>query len=42
MERLNRDKGITFIFSSHDPQVIERGRRLLILRDGVIESEKSR
>ena len=42
MERLNADKGITFIFSSHDPQVIDRGRRLLILRDGVIESEKSR
>ena len=42
MERLNADKGITFIFSSHDPQVIDRGRRLLILRDGVIESEKTR
>lgn len=38
MERMNREKGITFLFSSHDPQVIERGRRLLMLRDGVLES----
>ncbi len=40
MERLNKEKNITFIFSSHDPQVIERGHRLLILRDGMIESDK--
>lgn len=42
MERMNKEKNITFVFSSHDPQVIERGRRLLILRDGKIESEQTR
>lgn len=37
MERMNREKEITFVFSSHDPQVIESARRLIILKDGKIE-----
>jgi putative ABC transport system ATP-binding protein len=41
MQGLNRDRGVTFLFSSHDAQVIERARRLLVLRDGRITSEKS-
>jgi putative ABC transport system ATP-binding protein len=40
MERMNVEKQITFIFSSHDPQVIGRGRRLVYLRDGRIDSER--
>jgi len=40
MEKMNRDRNITFIFSSHDPQVIQRGRRLLMMKDGAIEVEK--
>ncbi len=36
MERMNEEKNITFIFSSHDPQVIERGRRLIKMEDGLI------
>lgn len=40
MEKMNRDRNITFIFSSHDPQVIQRGRRLLMMKDGAIEAEK--
>lgn len=42
MEQLNREQGVTFVFSSHDPQVIERGRRLLWLHDGQIEREEQR
>ncbi|MBM4168606.1 MAG: ABC transporter ATP-binding protein [Ignavibacteria bacterium] len=42
MEKMNKERNITFIFSSHDPQVIERGRRLFVLRDGRIEQEVSR
>ena len=40
MERMNREKNITFIFSSHDQQVIQRGRRLILLRDGKIERKE--
>lgn len=40
MEDLNQKNGITFVFSSHDPQVIERAHRLLILKDGRIVTEK--
>ena len=36
MEQMNRDKNITFIFSSHDQQVIDRAKRLIILKDGAI------
>jgi putative ABC transport system ATP-binding protein len=42
MERMNSERNITFIFSSHDPQVIERGRRLVMLHDGEIASDKRR
>lgn len=42
MERLNRATGTTFIFSTHDPQVMERARRLIRLRDGQIASDDAR
>ena len=37
MEKMNFDKNITFIFSSHDKQVIDRAKRLVILKDGMIQ-----
>ncbi len=40
MERMNRDRQITFVFSSHDPQVIERAKRLIMLRDGRIVEDR--
>jgi putative ABC transport system ATP-binding protein len=36
MESVNRERGITFVFSSHDPRVMERAKRSLILKDGRI------
>jgi len=39
MENLNREMGTTFLFSSHDPAVINRARRLIVLRDGSILSD---
>ena len=36
MQDLNEKRGITFVFASHDQQVIERARRLLTMRDGNI------
>ncbi len=38
MEKLNRDRGVTFIFSTHDPRVMERARRVVRLVDGRIET----
>jgi putative ABC transport system ATP-binding protein len=42
MEQLNRAHGTTFIFSTHDPQVMERARRLIRLRDGRVVSDEVR
>jgi putative ABC transport system ATP-binding protein len=36
IEELNREKGITFLFSSHDRNVLARARRLLVLTDGAL------
>jgi putative ABC transport system ATP-binding protein len=37
MELLNREKQATFLFSTHDPAVMKRAKRLVYLRDGQIE-----
>ena len=37
MEKLNREKGTTFVFSTHDPRVMERAGRLTRLVDGRVE-----
>ena len=42
MEDLNRDLGITFVFATHDPRVMERAHRLIRLVDGAIESDERR
>ena len=39
MRRLNKEKGITFLFSTHDPAVMKAARRLIRLKDGRIESD---
>jgi putative ABC transport system ATP-binding protein len=41
MEQMNRERNITFVFSSHDQQVIQRAKRLLTLKDGqIVKDEK--
>jgi len=42
MRRLNEEKGATFVFSTHDPMVVERARRVIRLRDGAIEGDERR
>ena len=42
MERLNRELETTFIFSTHDPRVMERARRLITLVDGRVEQDERR
>jgi putative ABC transport system ATP-binding protein len=36
LRMLNKEKGITFLFSSHEQEVINRAKRLLLLKDGRI------
>ena len=42
MESLNRDHGVTFLFSSHDPAVLARARRVVHLLDGALTGEEVR
>lgn len=42
MEKLNREQNITFIFSTHDPRVMERARRLVRLVDGDVADDERR
>lgn len=42
MDKLNKEEGITFVFSTHDPRVIERARRVITLVDGKITSDEKR
>jgi putative ABC transport system ATP-binding protein len=42
MRHLNEGHGITFLFSTHDPRVMERAQRLITLQDGRISSDEMR
>ena len=40
MGRMNRDHGVTFIFSTHDERVMRHARRIVKLVDGRVESDE--
>jgi putative ABC transport system ATP-binding protein len=42
MLKMNRKMNATFVFSTHDKMVMDYARRLILLRDGLIESDQSR
>jgi putative ABC transport system ATP-binding protein len=42
MERLNREQNMTFVFSTHDPRVVKRARRVITLRDGRVAADEGR
>ena len=42
MKELNKKKKTTFIFSTHDPLVMEFAERIIYLRDGKIASDKKK
>lgn len=42
MDRLNVAQGVTFLFSTHDPKVMERARRNIRLVDGRMESDEKK
>lgn len=39
MGNLNKEKNLTFLFSTHDPMVMKAARRLVRLKDGRVESD---
>ncbi|MDE0016336.1 MAG: ABC transporter ATP-binding protein [Candidatus Poribacteria bacterium] len=42
MRCLNEETGMTFIFSTHDPMVMEGARRMITLRDGRVDTDETR
>lgn len=42
MKAMNADNGTTFLFSTHDPMVMERARRIIHLHDGQITGDERR
>ena len=42
MRRLNDNTGMTFIFSTHDPMVMDSARRLITLRDGQVDTDETK
>lgn len=42
MEGLNKDEGVTFLFSTHDQRVIDRARRVITIEDGKIVKDEHR
>jgi putative ABC transport system ATP-binding protein len=41
MTRLNKETGVTFVFATHDPRVIEYARRIVTLHDGLVAEDKA-
>ncbi|ERP38735.1 ABC transporter ATP-binding protein [Chitinivibrio alkaliphilus] len=39
MQSLNAEEDMTFLFSTHDPRIMERARRTVVIRDGMIDSD---
>ncbi len=42
MRELNEKRGMTFVFSTHDTMIMERAKRLVILKDGKIAKDEVR
>jgi putative ABC transport system ATP-binding protein len=40
MERLNEQEGVTFIFSTHDPRIMAKAKRIITLEDGKVISDE--
>lgn len=41
MRALNEERGVTFLFSTHDPRVMGRAKRIIRLRDGRIAEDQA-
>ena len=40
MQRMNREKQVTFIFSTHDARVVKKARRVITLEDGKVLTDE--
>ena len=40
MQKMNSEKNVTFIFSTHDKMVMDYARRLILLHDGRLEEDR--
>jgi len=42
MEKMNKEKKVTFIFSTHDNMVMDYARRLVTIKDGLIVNDETK
>ncbi len=42
MRELNEKSGMTFVFSTHDTMIMERAKRLVLLKDGQVDTDEVR
>jgi len=41
MRRINESSGVAFLFATHDPRVVARARRVILLRDGQVQEDRA-
>lgn len=42
MRDLNKEKGVTFVFSTHDPMIMEAAKRVIHVSDGKVQKDEKR
>jgi putative ABC transport system ATP-binding protein len=42
MRRLNEERGMSFIFSTHDQMIMDKARRVIVIRDGLVDHDETR
>jgi putative ABC transport system ATP-binding protein len=42
MRRLNEERGMTFVFSTHDRMIMDKARRVIVIKDGRVDSDQVR
>jgi putative ABC transport system ATP-binding protein len=42
MRRLNEERGMSFIFSTHDQMIMDKARRVIVIRDGLVDHDEVR
>ena len=42
MKKLNEEKGVTFVFATHDPKVMAAAKRVISMEDGLIIKDETK